>query len=218
MKIRQEYKMLMAQYAQRFVSHKLTPGNDSGDWSMKDPDTGYIYVCPRPSEYVDIAPDWTCIKPENICVVDGEGNLIEDNGMLPTVELPMHLSIYKARPDALAIVHSHPLYSSAFAVTGEDIPLMLAEQALFLNGETRCAQYAPAGSTLLGELIVEALGAERKSALMCNHGAVVLGKDLQDAFTLADYMEHAALVAIMAKSVGRLKLLDPNNILDPSLL
>lgn len=215
--IKEEYKMLMAFYAQRFVAHKLTPGNDSGDWSMKDPDTGYIYVCPRPSKQVDILPNWTCLKSENICVVDGDGVLAEDNGMLPTVELPMHLAIYRARPDALAIVHSHPLYSSAFAVTGKDIPLLLAEQAIFLGGETRCAQYRPAGSADLGEKIVEALGDTRKSALMANHGAVVLGKDLRDAFILADYVEHSAMVAMMASAIGTPLPLDPNNVLDPSL-
>lgn len=216
-KVKEEYKMLMASYAQRFVEHKLTPGNDSGDWSMKDPDTSCIYVCPRPSKQVDIVPNWTCLKPENICVVNGDGVLVEDNGMLPTVELPMHLAIYRARPDAMAIVHSHPLYSSAFAITGKDIPLVLAEQAIFLGGETRCADYSPAGSDALGVKIVEALGDTRKSALMCNHGAVVLGKDLREAFILADYVEHSALVSIMGYTIGKPLALDPDNVLDPSI-
>ena len=85
-----------------------------------------IYICPRPNASFDIRPDWRVIKAEHICVCDGEGNLVEDNGFLPTVELPMHLAIYKARPEVNAIVHSHPLYSSAFAVTGEDIPFLLS--------------------------------------------------------------------------------------------
>ena len=47
--VRYEFKLLTASYAKPFVEKKLTPGMDSGDWSMRDRETGLIYVCPRPS-------------------------------------------------------------------------------------------------------------------------------------------------------------------------
>lgn len=217
-KIKSNYRELVASYGARFVNHNLTPGMDSGDWSMKDPETGYIYICPRPSKYVDIIPDWSILKSENVCVIDGEGNAIDDNGLLPTVEVPMHLEIYKARPDVFAIVHAHPIYSSAFAVTGENIPILLAEQALFLGGEVICAEYGVVGSKALADNIVEALGTDRKAALLRNHGAVTVGKDLREAFILADFLEHGAYVAILAKTVGKPIEIAMDNILDPSLL
>ena len=148
--VRWEFKLLTASYAKRFVEKHLTPGMDSGDWSMRDTETGLIYVCPRPNKSFDIRPDWTVIKAEHICVCDIDGNLVEDNGFLPTVELPMHLAIYRARPEINAIVHSHPLYSSAFAATGEDIPFLLAESGIFLGGSVPCAEYGLIGSTTLG--------------------------------------------------------------------
>lgn len=143
--VRWEFKQLTASYAKRFVEKHLTPGMDSGDWSMCDTETGLIYVCPRPNKSFDIRPDWTVIKAEHICVCDIDGNLVEDNGFLPTVELPMHLAIYRARPEIHAIVHGHPLYSSAFAVTGEDIPFLLAESGIFLGGSVPCAKYGLVG-------------------------------------------------------------------------
>lgn len=217
-KIKREYKQIVASYAEKFISHKFSPGMDSGDWSMKDSETGYIYICPRPNDFVDIIPNWSVLKDENVCVVDSDGNLVEDNGLLPTVELPMHLAIYKARKNVFGIVHSHPIYSSAFAATGENIPVLLAEQALFLGGEIVCAEYGVVGSKKLGEYIVEALGIEKKAALMRNHGSVVVGKDLREAFVLADMLEHGAIVAILSKVVGKPIVVSMDNILDPSLI
>ena len=82
-KVRWEFKLLTASYAKAFVEKKFTPGMDSGDWSMRDSETGLIYVCPRPNKSFDIRPDWTVIKAEHICVCDAEGNLVEDNGFDP---------------------------------------------------------------------------------------------------------------------------------------
>ena len=216
-KVRWEFKLLTASYAKAFVEKKFTPGMDSGDWSMRDSETGLIYICPRPNKSFDIRPDWTVIKAEHICVCDAEGNLVEDNGFLPTVELPMHLAIYRERPEINAIVHSHPLYSSAFAVTGEDIPFLLAESGIFLGGSVPCAEYGLVGSIALGEHIVNALGQDKRAALLRNHGAVVLGKDLEEAFVLSDFVEHAAYVAYMAKVVGTPIEVTMDNLLDPDL-
>ncbi|GAP39945.1 class II aldolase/adducin family protein [Flexilinea flocculi] len=217
-KVRWEFKHLTASYAKQFFERKLTPGMDSGDWSMRDAETGYIYVCPRPNAKFDIRPNWSVIKAEHICVCDPDGNLVDDNGFLPTVELPMHLAIYKARPEIHAIVHSHPLYSSAFAATGEDIPVLLAEQALFLGGDVKCAEYGLVGSQTLADNIVAALGKDHRAALLRNHGAVILGKDLEEAFVLADFLEHGAYVAILSKIVGKPIEISMDNILDPSLV
>ena len=215
--VRWEFKLLTASYAKRFVEKHLTPGMDSGDWSMRDTETGLIYVCPRPNKSFDIRPDWTVITAEHICVCDIDGNLVEDNGCLPTVELPLHLAIYRARPEINAIVHSHPLYSSAFAATGEDIPFLLAESGIFLGGSVPCAEYGLIGSTTLGDHIVAALGQDKRAALLRSHGAVVLGTDLEDAFILSDFVEHAAYVAYMAKIVGKPIELSMDNLFEPGL-
>jgi len=216
LRIKQEYKEMIASYAKLFWEKRLTPGMDSGDISFRDQDTGYIYICPRPKENFDI-PNWGVLKAENVCVIDLDGNLVEDAGLLPTVEAPMHLHIYKAREETNAIVHSHPLWSSAFAVTGKNIPLSLAEQALFLGGEVICAEYGVVGSEALAQNIVKALGKDKKAALLRNHGSVTIGRDLMEAFVLADFLEHGAQVAIMGSILGKLIEVSPDNILYPSL-
>ena len=216
-KVRYEYKVMIAEGAHLFFEKKLTPGMDSGDLSFYDRESGLIYICPRPNENLEIT-DWGVLRPEDVCVIDIDNNCVEGGILLPTVESPTHLAIYRARPEINAIVHSHPIWSSSFAITGKDIPLALAEQSLFLGGEVRCAEYGLVGSETLANNIVKALGADRNAALMRNHGAVAIGKTLKEAFVLADFVEHGAQVAIMAKLLGEIIEIEPDNILDPSLI
>jgi L-fuculose-phosphate aldolase len=211
-----EYKQIMAASAKRFYEKHLSPGFDSGDMSIRDMDTGYIYIYPNPKQNF-VLYNWAELKPENIAVVDIDGNYIEKEYQA-TVELPMHLAIYKARPETQVILHSHPIWSSMFAASGKNIPLILAEQSLFLGGEIICAEYGLVGSKDLGEKIVKALGAKKNAALMRNHGSVVIGKSIEEVFSRSDFLEHGAQVAVFCQLLGGPIEVAPDNILDPSLM
>jgi L-fuculose-phosphate aldolase len=215
--IKHHLKEEVARATRLFWEKGLTPGQDSGDTSLRDQETGYVYICPRPDDKLKI-PNWGVIKADDIAVMDLEGNLLEDNGILATVEAPMHLAIYKARPEINAIIHSHATFSSCFAITGKNIPLALAEQALFLGGEIACAAYGKVGSTELAANIVKALGGGKMAALMRNHGAVCLGKDFEEAFIVSDFLEKGAQTVIYASILGKVIAIDPDDILDESLL
>lgn len=215
--IKQHLKDELAQAVKLFWEKGLTPGQDSGDISIRDTETGYIYICPRPNESLKI-PNWGIIKPEHIVVINLDGQIIEDTGILPTVEAPMHLYIYKARPEINAIIHSHATWSSAFAITGKNIPLVLAEQSLFLGGEVICAEYGKVGSTKLAMNIIKALGNDKMAALMRNHGAVCIGKDLEEAFIVSDFLEKGAQTTLLGSILGELIVKSPDDILDESLL
>ena len=119
--IKVELKVEVAKLCHLFWEKHLTTGNDGGDISLRDPETGYIYICPRANER-HVVPNWGMVSPQDIVVVDIEGNVLEDTWMLPTVEASMHYKIYKARPEINAIVHSHAVFSSVFAAVGENIP------------------------------------------------------------------------------------------------
>lgn len=215
--IKRNLKEEVAKAAHKLYELELTPGQDSGDVSLRDPETNLVYICPRPNENLAI-PNWGVIKADDIVVMDLEGNIKEDNGILATVEAPMHLYIYKARPEVNAIVHSHAEWSSVFAVTGRNIPLALAEQALFLGGEIICAEYGKVGSTQLAENIVKALGTEKNCALLRNHGAVAVGKDMEEAFLNAVFLEKGAKNALFGYLLGGLIEIHPDDILDESLI
>jgi L-fuculose-phosphate aldolase len=217
--VKQEWKKKLTEYTYKFYDMGLSPSQDSGDISMRDPETNLIYVDPRPSSTLEI-PNWRAIKPEDIIVVDLEGNIVDaGHDRFPTVELPMHLAIYKSRPEVYGIIHSHAIYSSAFAIIGWNIPNALAEQALYIGGETPCAKYAPVGSGELANNITAALGKTHQAALLCSHGAVCVGKDIDEAFRVSEYLEKGAQTVSIALSMGGKPLpLDIDNLVDPNVV
>ena len=215
--IKQDLREEVARATRLFWEKDLSPGQDSGDTSLRDSETGVIYICPRPKPGVLHIPYWGMIEAEHIVVIDDQGNVLNDLGLLPTVEAPMHLAIYKARPEINAIVHSHAVWSSTFAVTGKNIPLILAEQSLRLGGEVRCAKYGRVGSDEIAENIVEALGKDKYAALMMNHGAVCLGRNFEEAFIVSDFLEKGAKTALLGSLLGPLLPRQPDDILDERL-
>jgi len=212
-KVKQEYKEIMAHAAKTFMEKGCTSCLDGGDMSMIDPETGYIYIFPRPGVTMDI-PNWSLLTPAQIPVVNIEGQYIEDNGIKATVEMPMHLEIYKARPETRVILHTHAVWSSAFAVAGKDIPFVLPEQGVILGGGTPCAEYGLVATEDLGHKIVDALGAEGCTALLRNHGAVILAASIDEAFSKHEMMERASEIALKAHMLGGAVELDPDNYID----
>lgn len=214
--VKVEYKQMLASTGKRFYEKCLSPGFDGGDMSMRDLETGFIYAYPNPKKNF-MFYSWSELKPENIAVVDIDGNHIEDE-YKPTCEIPMHLEIYKARPETQVILHSHPIWSSVFAACGKNIPLTMIESGVTLGGEIICAEYGLVGSTDLALKVVSALGENNKAALMRNHGAVVIAKSIEEAFTLSDMLEYSAQITLLSQLLGGATSIDQNNILDPSLI
>jgi len=204
-KIKYEYKSIIVNETKRFIELGYTPTEDAGDLSLRDPDTGYIYFSPNKGPEIDI-PNWSVITEEDIVVTDSEGNIVDNrHGIQPTCEHPMHIAIYKNRPDAKAIVHSHCIYSSAFSIVGKSIPLALSEVRKF-GEDIRCSpEFGPAGSKILADGVVWALGKKNKAALIKNHGAVCIGENFREAFQVSIYLEKLAQTCILAATIGEVK-------------
>lgn len=215
--IQRALKEQVAHATRLFWKKGLSTGRDGGDVSLRDPGSGMIYICPQTNKDYQIA-NWGEVKADDIAVIDEKGNVVDtSHGMLPTVEAPMHLLIYRSRPEINAIIHSHAVYSSAFAITGQDIPLTLAESAVYASGEVICARYGKVGSRELAENVVHALGEKRKAAILRNHGAVCVGRDLEDAFIVSDFLENTAKVVILGKILGEVITIKAEDIFDDSL-
>jgi L-fuculose-phosphate aldolase len=208
---------MVVKYTHMLVDAKLSTSLDSGDLSFRDPESGLIYIDPRPTEDFEIK-NWKHITEDDIVIMDIDGNILNpEANRFPTVEWPMHQAIYRARPDIHAIVHSHALYSSVFAVCKEDIPAVLAEQELYVGGDVVCAEYGSVGSAELARNILIALG-NHKAALLQNHGAIYIGETLEDAFIVAEYTEKGAQTVILARAMGgTLVKLDTENLIAPEI-
>ena len=134
---------------------------------------------------------------EDLEVVEGNG--IANPGMR------FHLWVYKVRPDINSIVHTHPPFSSALAMTGKELAVAHMDVAMFYKD---CA-YLPdwPGVPLAdeeGRIISKALG-DNHSLLLASHGILTTGKNIETATVLAMQFERASRLQLLAESVGTIK-------------
>lgn len=201
-KINQDLKNEVAQSGPLLIEKGLTPGRDFGDTSLRDRETGLVYILPRPSPRQPIC-DWSQVTADDVAVINMNGEIVGDPNVLPTIETPMHLRIYEARPEVNGIVHSHGEWSSIFAALRQNIPAVTLD-ALETIGteEIRCAAYGRIATKELGDNVVEALGTRSKAALMANHGAVCIGTSLNEAFLVAYLLEKLSMQVAFGKILG----------------
>ena len=142
------------------------------------------------------------LKAEDLVRVDREGNQVEGSSN-PSSEVAMHLFAYRSRPDCKACVHSHPPYSTAFAVAG--IPLaedILPEVVVFVGG-IPLAEYAPPGTGAVPESLAPFIE-ENNAFLLRNHGLLTIGRSVDEALNRHETVEHFAKVVHLARQLGNI--------------
>ena len=143
------------------------------------------------------------LKPEQMVVVDKNGNLLPGSEHKPSVETILHLKVYEARDDVNAVIHTHSIYSSVLAVLRKPLPPILEELAIYTGGTIEVAEYAPSGSKELADNVVKAL--KNKSAVfLANHGNLCVGKDLLEAFNICALVERCSQIYLEALKVGEI--------------
>src|SRR3954462_10980544 len=140
------------------------------------------------------------LKPDDLCVVDIEGKQISGSRKR-TSEILLHLSIYKARPNVKAVIHSHPPHATAFAVAGIDLPTCIHPEAEVFLGTAKTAKYVTPGDKRLGESILPYVK-DSNTIVLGNHGVVCYGPDLEDAYYKLEIVDAYARILILAKQVG----------------
>lgn len=188
-----DYKRLIVESGRRLLESGLTI-ETWGNISARDPENQLVYLTPSGMKYDVITED-------DIVVCNLDGNVVSGTRK-PTIEKDLHLIVYKNRPDANAIVHTHPMYSMVYASQGRDIPLFTDGAAQALGDTCRCADYALPGSLELAENCAQALGQEAYSCLLNSHGAVCLGSDMDSAFAVARVLEVTAQIYYMIEATG----------------
>lgn len=138
--------------------------------------------------------DIVCIHP------DGK----RDGPHPPSSENPFHLSIYQARPDIRAIIHAHPSALVSFSICSQVPDTRLFPEPWEVCGKVAFARYEVPGSQELGATIAAEFAAVTKPncVVLENHGVVVGGTDLADAFKRFETLEMTAQTEIYAKQLG----------------
>ena len=200
--IKEELKSILVDTGLQMLTEGLTVGT-WGNFSVRDPDTGLIYITPSGMDYRQIQNDDMVVLDPSLTIVDGH--------RIPSVEKGMNAAVYNARQDVNAVVHTHPLYSTVLGVNGMDLPGVSEDFVQIVGDKIICSEYALPGSSDLARNVVMALGA-RNAVLLPNHGALCVGASMPITLTICHLVEKSAHIYIMAKSIGTPHLISPEDI------
>jgi L-fuculose-phosphate aldolase len=156
-----------------------------------------MLITPRGGRLEAIDPD-LCVA---VSLADGSAPA----GARPSSETPLHRAVYAAC-DAGAIVHTHSHFATVLSTLVDELPPIHYAIHAF-GGPVRVARYETFGTAALADAVTEALEG-RTGALMANHGAVVCGRDIEHAVTLAITLEWLASVYYHARVAGSPQILD----------
>ncbi len=138
------------------------------------------------------------MKPHHIVQMDLEGGYHGD--YFPSTEWRMHMDIYKARPEAEAIVHVHSTYATAIATMRKSVPAFHYMIGVTGGSSLRVSDYAEFGTQELSDTMLQAM-TDRTACLLANHGQICFGPNLDKALWLAGEIEalcHQYWAAITA--------------------
>jgi L-fuculose-phosphate aldolase len=176
--------------ARRMAEHGLVVGT-VGNVSARLGDG--VLITPTHSRY-------DLLQAEALCRVGSDGTL-QEGGKRPSRELPLHLEIYRVRPDVEAVVHTHSLHATAWSFLGRPLRPRLEDLDYHEVGEVRTSAPAQAGTPELAQQAVAAL-ADSRAALIGGHGVVAVGCELWQALTIAQLVERQATVACLLQGLG----------------
>lgn len=144
------------------------------------------------------------MSPEMMAIVDMNGTPQDANR--PSSEIRMHLFLYRERPEVQAVVHAHPVHATGFAVAGLALEECVAPEIIATMGSIPLARYGTPSTEALAETLRPHV--HRSDAfLLANHGVVVVGKNLGEAYERMERVEHYAHVIMIARLLGGEKVL-----------
>ncbi len=182
----------------RIYRYKMTT-TSGGNLSILDPD-GSIWITPS-------RVDKGNLQPADIVRLHADGRA---EGLHPaSSEFPFHREIYRRRPDIRAIVHAHPGALVAFSICRKVPDTRVQSHVHSVCGRVAIAPYACPGTAELGDKIAATFAGGAECVLLENHGVVVGGADLAEAFQRFETLEFAARTLIHAAALGPLQVLPP---------
>jgi L-fuculose-phosphate aldolase len=177
--------------AKRMLAAGLVEGT-SGNISGRLPDG---LVCLTPSSV-----DYDTMTLDDLVVVDLDGAVVAGTRS-PTTEKDLHLATLRRYPELGAVIHTHAVYATMFALAHEPIPAVIEEVVVYLGGDVPCCRYEGTGTAALGDAVAAHL-ADRGAALLANHGLVTCGPSPETALHNAALAERTAKIVWGARAMG----------------
>jgi len=167
----------------------------AGNVSIRDREDGFIAVTPSQTRY-------DLMETEDLVVVDGKGNIVESkDGVNPTSELAIHLSIYEEFDGVNSVIHSHPKFCNTLALYLDEIPPVLEAHGYFYGHAIPVIERVQSGSRELADSVTAKLR-DKPGLVIRNHGIVAIGKNIDEALARALEMENNSEIYYRAKLLG----------------
>ena len=189
------------QVMDRIYRYRMTT-TSGGNVSIRD-DDGNIWITPA-------RVDKGSLTRRDVVCVRMDGSV--DGPHPPSSEFPFHKAIYESRHDIQSVVHAHPVALVAFSICCDTPNTRLFHQAHLVCGNVGFAPYACPGSEELGENIAECFRGGNESVILENHGVVVGGRNLDQAFQRFEAFEFAGKTLIKASHLGPIRFLDDDQL------
>lgn len=176
---------------ERIYGYGMTT-TSGGNLSILD-DNGDIWITPS-------AIDKGCLTRKDIMRVTPDGEIIGPH--TPSSEFPFHKLIYTHRPDVKAVLHAHPPALVSFSIARRIPDTALVPNAHLVCGEVGMAKYALPGSQELGDNITAVLDQGIDTVILENHGIVIVGQNLFQAFMRFETLDFCARLQVKAQRIG----------------
>ncbi|MDR1518043.1 MAG: class II aldolase/adducin family protein [Dysgonamonadaceae bacterium] len=174
-----------------------------GNISIRD-HNGDIWITPS-------GVDKGNLTTKDIMCVKKDGSVIGLHK--PSSEYPFHKAIYEARPELTSIIHAHPPALVAFSIARKVPDTKIVPQAHNICGDIGFAPYGTPGSEDLGQKIAQVFQDSRyKAVIMENHGVVLGGTDMMDAYQRFETLEFCCRTIVNAGRLGNVNYLSDEQI------
>ena len=140
------------------------------------------------------------MTPADMCLVDLDGKQLAGIRKR-TSEALTHFGIMKRQPACKSCVHAHPPHATAFAIANVDIPSCLIPEAEVFLGKIGVAKYRTPGTPANADEVGE-VGKVHQAVLMQNHGVIVWGKDVEDAYWKMENIDSYCRTVWIAAGLG----------------
>lgn len=147
--------------------------------------------------------DYESLTPDDLALVNFL-SLKWQGKYKPSSEMKLHAQIYKERKNINAVIHTHSMNASTVAASRREVPPILDDMVQIIGPSIRVAKYALPSTKKIVKETVRALKG-RFGALMANHGAVAIGRNMEEAFTACFVLEKSCKAFIESEFLGGAK-------------
>lgn len=201
-----DYKQRVLRTSQRLSAEGFfgTRSGSAGNVSVLIEGEDAIAVTPTRLPYDVMTLDDICVLDFDLAPIEGKRK--------PSIETPMHIASYKARPDVSAVIHTHQTCASAISILNLPIPALFDEVTMTIGRTVDVIPYALSGTSELHDSVARVVTNRCHCYIMQNHGTLCVGADLDRTFTSVELLEKIASVYMQALATGKPITVLPENI------